>query len=859
MSRYLLLIVALALAAAAQEPLHNAALPGLGGRVTVTPGPGVHRNTGTPAESIVDGNAHTRVVFTGVPYTYRFELLEPMRLESIVFTTTDLPTEVTPSAVTVTLSDGTTHEFALDPRPDPIPRGGHAMTFPLGATVEWVEVTATANYEAENNWGGLGEIALLTALDLPGRLTLADWDPDAPTFIDAAPAADTADVLPVTLPPRAEPGVWPRGMYTPSEIDALRTNLDLPRGPAVRAHLATVSEQALERVPDFPDPAGPMAQMTDRSDEIGARHDRISRDVGTLGLAYALTGDERFAEGTRVRLLGYGERYVDYPEHTGVNRQDASKVFAQRLSEAMWLVPLLAGYDYVHDYLSPADRQTIVEGLIRPAITMIRRRVPAQEAAERTQRNADWRTTDPYTGEFRTMGNWLNWYNYATILAGAVIEDQDMIDLAAADLREAIAFGISPDGLWGEGAIGYQLFALQAMAPALDIAARHGVDLWSYRDNRFLQMFESPLRYAYPDGTAAGINDSGRASLGGWATMVYDYAWLRWQDPRFAGLVNESPRQLHNSEGVAYQSQVYDELPEPPSIEYPSTVFGALGYAIARDDTKFALLDYGPHGGVHGHYDKLNLILFSGDELGGEPVFHRYEDPLHSEWTIQTVAHNTATVNGLSQIPGTGKLLQFSSAPGATIMRAEAMGLSPGALLDRTVVVLDGAIVDLYRVRATRPVVADRTLRFGGTLAGTAVGATFGLAAEAPIGAVNGYQHLRPSARADGSQVSDWRWQTAGGELRATVAGTPGQELIAAAGPDNDALLILRQTAPVADFGVVYQMDRWGPAVTGVQLLTPGAAGEVGLQYTQGGVTHRVLVNHDSGTWSEDNKPVRVE
>src|SRR5690606_33779507 len=118
--------------------------------------------------------------------------------------------------------------------------------------------------------------------------------------------------------------------------------------------------------------------------------------------------------------------------------------------------------------------------------------------------------------------NWINFYSTATLMAGSLLDDRDLIDLAAADLRAAIATGIGDDGMWGEGAIGYQLFAMGVMVPGFEAAARQGIDLWNVLDGRFKQLFDTPLRYAYPDGTLPGINDSGRGRLGTWQSMVYD-------------------------------------------------------------------------------------------------------------------------------------------------------------------------------------------------------------------------------------------------------------------------------------------------------------------------------------------------
>lgn len=839
--------------AAGQEKTWNAALPKYGATITVQHGPEIFVNAGTPPEDTFDQNGHSRMVVTGTPYTFRIELMDRFPITKLAFAHSDYTSEQGPKDLTVKLDDGTVIPVALELLPSKGSRGLQWQEVPVGKACRLIEVTITSNHVAANGWGGLADIAALTTVDLDAKLAIPDYDPKAPTFVDVPPF-QAGEAMPVELPERAQPNVWPRGLMTPGERDRLKAELRKPRGQEALAALLGRADEAAAITPEFPDPKGPMAQMKDRGDDLAKQHSRLAYDCGTLGRAYGLTGNVKYADAAKARLLGYAQRYVDYPEHRGVNRNDSAKIFAQRLSEAMWLIPLLAAYDQVHDTLTEAERKQIEDGLVRPAVTLIRNKVPAQEAAERTARNAEWRTADPYTGESKTLGNWTNFYNFATVMAGAVMQDQDYIDLAAADLRYNIAVGIGSDGMWGEGAIGYQFFALQAMIPAMDVCARHGIDLWSYQNNRAKLLFDSPLRYVYPDGTGAGINDSGRAKLGNWSTMVYDYAWLRWHDPRHAVMVNSSPRQLLCSEAVYFPTLVYDELPEPKQVSYPSTVFQNLGYAILRDDTKFALLDYGPHGGTHGHLDKLNLILFSGDELGGEPQFHRYEDPLHGQWTRQTVAHNTLAVAERSQQAGTGKLLQFTRQGEAQIMRGEAAGLSPGVLLDRTVVVLPHAIADIYHARAARPLTYDRTLRFHGTLHGILPKSD----AMKPLGARDGYQHLLVADRTPGEDAEHLTWDTPAGELDISIAGAPNQELLACHGPDQDHVVLVRQRGNSADFAVVYRMAGWGATVEDLTLRR-SETGEVVCQWSQGGQPHRVRVSHRSADWSETALPVIVE
>jgi alginate lyase/heparinase II/III-like protein len=834
--------------------LTNAAQPRYGARASVTAGPGARKDPRTEPEAVLDNNTHTRQVMTGIPYTFTVELPFRILVDRLAFAQSDYATEQAPRDLEIALDDGTVIRHTLELK-RPEKRKPVWQEVPVRKEVKTVRVTVLSNYPGGEkvNWGGLAEIAVLTSANLEERFRIPGYDPAARTFVHAPPVQPAVQPK-VRLPEVAKPGEHPRLVLTPKEVEELRAALGASeRGKAALATLLGVANGALQREVEFPDPKGPQAQVKDRGDEVAKKHDRLSLAAGTLGVAYALTGDVKYARRARSILVGYAERYAAYPEHQGVNKSDTGKVMGQRLSEAMWLIPLIESYDYLFNsgVLTAAEKKQIQEQLLRPAITFIRRKAPAAEAAERSRRSPNWRMEQPAPGDGKAVGNWLIFYNTATIMAGAVMGDQDMIDVAAADFRTLLAQGIGSDGMWGEGAIGYQMFALTALVPGLETAAHHGIDLWSFGRSRVKMLFDSPLRYAYPDGTAPGINDSGRARFGDWSTMVYDYGYLRYGDPEYAFLVNASPRQLQMSQAVYSPTRIYQPLPEPQAARYPSTVFGNLGYAILRSANVYALLDYGPHGGVHGHFDKLNLILFAsgegkGDEIGGEPVFHRYEDPLHGEWTKQTVAHNTMAVDQTSQVPSTGKLLVFEDTPRVKVMRAEATASVPGALLDRTVIVAPDAVLDLYHGRSPYPRVWDRTFRFQGSL----LQLPGAVEATQPLGARDGFQHIRVAARRPGGEMWQGSWQTKAGQFQVTLAGAPGQQVMLGTGPDKEQLALARQEGERATFAAVYGMEAWRNPVRSARLAARDDPQVVALEMKQeDSAITRVVVSHAVGPW----------
>ncbi len=833
--------------------LTNTASTAYGVRINVEAPVGVFKNRDSTPDAYIDGNPHTRFLVTGAPYTIKVELPLKVLVEKLSLTQSDYGTEAAPKDLEITCDDGQKIAKTLElSRPQMVNRRQQIQwqDVPIEREVKSLQITVLSNYDGAVKWGGLGDLALWTRANLADKFRVTGYDAAAPAFVHPTAVGVAGAPLKVNLPPLAQAGEHPRLLFNPAELRAFAQQLPTTeRGKSTLEGFLKIADGYVGQAPVFPSVEDTVANKADR------QHAGLSNRVGALGFAYGLTGDQKYAKAAREILLGYAQRYDGYPRHAGRNKQDSSKVNFQRLSEAMWLIPQIEGYDYIDNsgVLSAEDKKLIETGLIRPAIFEIRRLVPADEVARRGAKAPNWRTVVPAPAVKGNYPNWVNFYSAATIMAGAVLDDHDMFDLAVADLKSAIATGIGADGMWGEGAIGYQLFAMSVISPAMETAARNGVDLWGFSEGRFKQLFDSPLLYAYPDGTLPGINDSGRGILGSWQTMVYDYGYLRYGDPRYAILVNQSPRQLHTSEGIYQPTRVYTPVAEPPAGAAGSTLFGSLGYSILRDGSKYALMDYGPHGGVHGHYDKLNLLLFAnspgaaGDEMGGEPKFHPYEDPLHGEWTTQTVAHNTMTVDGASQLATEGKLLVYEAAPEVQIMRAESAQSYAGVVLDRTVVVTPDAVLDLYSGRASLEHSWSRTLRFSGTLNGIPAPA-----AEAKsLGERDGFQHIKIASTQDAS--ANWRgiWDTKAGKWSASLAGSAGQQVILGVGPDDDQMAFACQTGKSADFGAAYNLDGWGnPAADLKRLSQPGAEVQA-MELTQkSGDTVRLFVAHSPGTWS---------
>jgi hypothetical protein len=736
-----------------------------------------------------------------------------------------------------------------------------------------------------------GLLLLLSVFFISGRIAAAQdaaipgYDPNAPVFVHAASASagETAPTA-VKLPPVAKPGEHPCILLTPSEITGLKNDLqNTPRGKEALSTLLGIADGAVASPLNFPDPKGPPGQLHDRHDAVAQAHSHLSNACGDCGLAYALTGDVKYAQRAADILNGYADRYAEYPVHRGANANDTGKVMAQRLSEAMWLIPLIEGYDYIHDsgVLTAQNKQDIETKLLKAAVVFIRNKPTDTEISQRDSQDPNWRTDEPPTR--KGAANWLFFYNAATLMTGAATGDKNLVDLGAADIRFLIHNGIGSDGMWMEGAIGYQFFAMSALTLSLETAARQGIDLWSFDDDRAKKLFDSPLRFAYPDGTAPGIGDSGRVSYGGTDTMSYDYAWLRYGDPAYDNFINESPRHLMLSEGIYAPSRVYQTLPETKTISYGSTLFESLGYAILRDDKCYALDNYGPVGPVHSHCDKLNLTLWAvgdggvGDEIGGQPRFYRYENPLHEEWSKPSISHNTVTMDQHSQALTQGRLLVFEATPSVKVMRAVCDTAYPGALLDRTTIVTPDSIIDLFQAGSSASHTWDCTYRYQGAL--NLLAATPNLPAPpvsvphtgddskvaaapatppppeaaasvpgTPLGTSDGYQHFNVISTLPADNQWAGLWKTSVGDFNVTLAGVPKQQVLAGVGPDLGQMVVARQVGNSAAFGATYQMAAWGNPVQSVAWL-PTDDGVRACQITQKDGTKTLVVLGSGAAW----------
>ena len=186
------------------------------------------------------------------------------------------------------------------------------------------------------------------------------------------------------------------------------------------------------------------------------------------------------------------------------------------------------------------------------------------------------------------VNNHQTWYNAGLMAIASVLGDEKLVNRVLTmrgGFHDQLARLIDQDGIWYEGTMAYQNYALQAMVQIVDAGRR--INLPLEREAEFRTLLMAPTKVCYPNGQFPAINDSDRLSI---RSFDWSFAWA---------------------------AQTYEDWPgEPrPTIETKSTNLAGAGLAVLRrgkgDQAICAMLNYGPHGGGHGHYDKLNLMLYA--------------------------------------------------------------------------------------------------------------------------------------------------------------------------------------------------------------------------------------------------------
>ena len=533
------------------------------------------------------------------------------------------------------------------------------------------------------------------------------------------------------------------------------------------------------------------------------QHNNNSKAMRTLAMAWQLTGQSRYADRVVEMLLGYTDKYPGYAMHNrhgavkGVGAKftqrfaGGARIGAQTLDEAVWLIPVVQAYDMVWSRLTPGQRARIAEELLRPS-------------------------AETCLGQAMGVHNIQCWKNSAVGLVGLVLDDsrsiRTAVDQPTMGFRAQIAKGITDDGLWYEGSLGYHAYTMSALWPLAVGASNAGIDLFT---DRYRRLYEAPIRLALPDGSSPGFNDSAGGTVQALAAD-YELAYARWQLPMFGRL-------LRSGERAHWQALLWGpaKLPSGPLLPATSDNLPAAGFAVLRtslgnDRVDAVAVRYGRHGGGHGHPDKLNIVIHgAGELLAPDPGSIIYGAPLHGQWYRATIAHNTVCVDQINQLGVAGKLEDWKARKVSTRLVASVDGTTKGVRMRRSLTLRgkraaqQSVLTDKFEVTADKPHTYDWAFHVRGRLE-----TNLRLSDHPePLGTRNGYQHISQVRQADTDRSFTVTWTQGRARLTLKMKGERGTTVFVGQGIGRSPtakvpMVIVRRKARSTIYEATMTIDR---------------------------------------------------
>lgn len=216
------------------------------------------------------------------------------------------------------------------------------------------------------------------------------------------------------------------------------------------------------------------------------------------------------------------------------------------------------------------------------------------------------------------------------------------------------------DGYWWECSPSHSVYMIRGMCRYA--LGRHllGDPTWSkaYNGKSLEYVLEALCKTMTPFGEIPSINDSN----GNDGHLLTDYPELRV--PLYLIGRGDLLRMARDSgEAPAMRGMELDPVRQEDP-RYTSVMLPDAGLAVMRDgwsaDDGYLILDFGPHGGGHGHPDKLSFVMFANGhhwipDASNSPHYSIF--PEQYTWHKQTISHNTVLANHESQNECAGQLV----------------------------------------------------------------------------------------------------------------------------------------------------------------------------------------------------------
>ena len=514
------------------------------------------------------------------------------------------------------------------------------------------------------------------------------------------------------------------------------------------------------------------------------RHKQNYREMQAAGLLFTITGEEKYAQFVKNMLMKYAALYPTLGPHPMAHHQKPGRLFHQMLNETVWLTYTSMAYDCIYDWLDAKTREQFEKNIFRPIV--------------------EW-FTGPNAHEFDRIHNHGTWSVCSVGMIGYVLGDKNMVDMALYGTKKNSKGGFlkqldllfSPDGYYMEGPY-YVRYALRPFFFFAEAVQRNQPELniYQYRNSILKKAYYSAVQTTFPNGVFPPINDASRTmditDVG--IVLANSLVFQRYgADINLLGLAKIQQEVLLNGAGLEL-AKAYAKQGDVPDCDWGSVEFtdgydgkqGGLGILrMGTGDTQSMLLmKYGVHGAGHGHFDKLHFIFYDhGREvipdygfcrwINIEPKFGGRYLPENKSYAMQTITHNTVTVDGMTQNRFNRKEADRMSGqhhffdannPNVKVMSARAPGYYPGVDMQRTLFLIRDerldmpAVLDIYRLRSDDTHTYDYPIHYRGQMMATSLKYQAQTSVLQPLGDDFGYQHIWKEAEAQTDVPFTFTW-----------------------------------------------------------------------------------------------------
>jgi hypothetical protein len=571
----------------------------------------------------------------------------------------------------------------------------------------------------------------------------------------------------------------PNLVLTKKGVENIKANLGkLPLFDKSFGEARLKVEQAISSPIDVPIPKDPGGGYTHE------KHKQNYNEMYLAGILFQVTGDEKYAVFIKNMLDKYANMYPGLSLHPQKKDQTPGKLFWQSLNETVWLLHSIQAYDCIYGWLSNEVREKYEQNIFIPMAKFF---------------------SEKLHHEFDLIHNHGTWMVASVGMTAFVLNKPELIEksLYGSNKKEKGGFLaqlrllFSPDGYYTEGGyyVRYALWPFFIFAESIQNNLPE-LKIYEYRDQILKKAFYSALQMTYTNGAFMPINDALKEKTFLSTELVYalNFVFERYERELSLLKIAKLQNRVTLTDGGLEVAKALAEAKELPdfnwhSVEYkdgPNGDEGGVGILRwgEKNDMETLLFKYSAHGLSHGHFDKLSFLFYDqGREIiqdYGAARFLNVEQkaggrylPENKSFAMQTIAHNTVTVDEKSHFKGRQEISEkfhserycfYADNLNFQYMSAKDNHAYDGVKMHRTFLMvydrnfLRPVIIDVFKLTADKEHQYDLPYYYMGHFISTNFDYKPFISERKAVGEKNGYQHLWKTAEGKSDGTSNFTW-----------------------------------------------------------------------------------------------------